>query len=135
MFIVRYTNVLVQYIRLAGNYEKASDLYSEAISLNPYEKTYWTNRSMAYLKREFYGFALADANEAIRLDRKFSKVLFYSIFNKAKRTTRIFAQIHEIQFQILFLLHMTKDSIAEYTYMINLDCIIKTKMVYIKSVN
>lgn len=52
----------------------ATTLYSMAIELNPNVPAYYGNRSFCYLKTEYYGLALADANKAIQLDRKYIKV-------------------------------------------------------------
>lgn len=42
---------------------------------------YYGNRSFAYLKKELYGLALADANKAIELDSTYVKVIkFIFIF-------------------------------------------------------
>jgi len=56
-----------------GEYEKAIELYSEAIKLNPDEPTFYTNRSIAHFKTEGYGYALEDANKSISLNRNFFK--------------------------------------------------------------
>ena len=54
-------------------YEKAIELYSEAIELNPTEPTFYTNRSIAYFRTEAYGYALEDANKSIQLNPNFFK--------------------------------------------------------------
>ena len=56
------------------DYEEAITLYTEAIKLNPNVASYYGNRSFAYLKTEFFGYALEDANKALSLDRGFLKV-------------------------------------------------------------
>ncbi|XP_031565648.1 serine/threonine-protein phosphatase 5-like [Actinia tenebrosa] len=56
-----------------GKYEAAIGLYSMAIELNPSVPAYLGNRSFCYLKTEYYGLALADANKAIQLDKKYIK--------------------------------------------------------------
>jgi serine/threonine-protein phosphatase 5 len=38
-------------------------LYTEAIDLDPTDKTYWCNRAIARIKLEEYGYALNDASE------------------------------------------------------------------------
>ena len=38
-------------------YEKAIELYTEAIDLDPDEPPFYTNRSIAYFKQEAYGYA------------------------------------------------------------------------------
>ncbi|XP_043390478.1 serine/threonine-protein phosphatase 5 isoform X3 [Chelonia mydas] len=55
------------------NYENAVKYYSEAIDLNPANAIYYGNRSLAYLRTECYGYALADATKAIELDKKYIK--------------------------------------------------------------
>jgi serine/threonine-protein phosphatase 5 len=55
------------------NYSKAIECYSLAIECNPNEASYYGNRSFAYIKSEFYGYALNDANKAIELDPKYIK--------------------------------------------------------------
>lgn len=52
----------------------ATTLYSMAIELNPNIPAYYGNRSFCYVKTEYYGLALADANKAIQLDKKYIKV-------------------------------------------------------------
>lgn len=46
-------------------FEKATELYSEAIALCPSAILY-SNRAMAAIKQESYGLAIADAESAIR---------------------------------------------------------------------
>lgn len=55
------------------DYEKAIELYSEAIELNPSEPTFYTNRSIAYFRTEAYGYALEDANKSIKQNPNFFK--------------------------------------------------------------
>ena len=38
-------------------------MYTEAIDLDPTDKTYWCNRAIARIKLEEYGYALNDASE------------------------------------------------------------------------
>ena len=57
-------------------YEKAIELYSEAIELNPSEPTFYTNRSIAYFRTEAYGYALEDANQSIKLNPNFFKGIY-----------------------------------------------------------
>uniref|UniRef100_A0A8D2PH64 Serine/threonine-protein phosphatase n=1 Tax=Zosterops lateralis melanops TaxID=1220523 RepID=A0A8D2PH64_ZOSLA len=44
-----------------------------AIELNPSNAIYYGNRSLAYLRTECYGYALADATRAVQLDAKYVK--------------------------------------------------------------
>ncbi|KAI8808905.1 serine/threonine-protein phosphatase 5-like protein [Cladochytrium replicatum] len=54
-------------------YEEATEKYTLAISFNPYVAAYHANRAFAYLKEEFYGAAIRDADKAIELDPKYVK--------------------------------------------------------------
>lgn len=54
-------------------YDKAIELYTKAIELNPTVAVYFGNRSFAYLKTECFGYALTDASAAIELDRNYVK--------------------------------------------------------------
>ena len=44
------------------------------MELNPKVPAYYGNRSFCYIKTEYYGYALEDANKAIELDKKYIKV-------------------------------------------------------------
>uniref|UniRef100_A0A8C8AC41 Uncharacterized protein n=1 Tax=Otus sunia TaxID=257818 RepID=A0A8C8AC41_9STRI len=55
------------------DYENAVKFYSSAIELNPTNAIYYGNRSLAYLRTECYGYALADATRAVELDKKYVK--------------------------------------------------------------
>ena len=55
------------------NYAKAIELYTFAIETNPYEASYYGNRCFAYIKSEFYGYALADASKSLELDKNYIK--------------------------------------------------------------
>lgn len=54
-------------------YDKAIELYTKAIELNPTVVAYYGNRSFAYLKTECFGYALLDASKAIMLDNNYVK--------------------------------------------------------------
>ncbi|XP_011163742.1 serine/threonine-protein phosphatase 5 [Solenopsis invicta] len=54
-------------------YDKAIELYTKAIELNPLVAVYFGNRSIAYLRTECFGYALTDASTAIELDRNYVK--------------------------------------------------------------
>ena len=58
------------------DYEKAIELYTEAINLNPYVPAYYGNRSFAHLRVESFGYALADASKAIELDKNYVKAYY-----------------------------------------------------------
>ena len=57
----------------AGDYEKATELYSKAIEFHP-DAILYSNRSFAYLRREWYGYALIDAKKALEYDPRYIKV-------------------------------------------------------------
>jgi serine/threonine-protein phosphatase 5 len=54
-------------------YDEAVEGYTQAISFDPYNPIYYSNRSVSYLKLELYGSALEDAVKATELDPKFVK--------------------------------------------------------------
>nr|CAD7407836.1 unnamed protein product [Timema poppensis] len=55
------------------DFNKAIELYSKAIDINPNVAVYYGNRSIAYLKTECFGYALTDASKAIELDKTYVK--------------------------------------------------------------
>ena len=57
----------------AKDYENAIKFYSQAIELSPSNAIYYGNRSLAYLRTECYGYALADATRAIEMDKRYIK--------------------------------------------------------------
>lgn len=56
------------------NYGVAIEYYTEAIKHNPFVAALYSNRSFAYLKTEYYGYALTDADKALEVDSKYIKV-------------------------------------------------------------
>uniref|UniRef100_A0A8C5BN50 Serine/threonine-protein phosphatase n=1 Tax=Gadus morhua TaxID=8049 RepID=A0A8C5BN50_GADMO len=55
------------------DYENAIKYYSEAVEANPTNAVYYSNRSLAYLRTECYGYALADATKALEIDKNYIK--------------------------------------------------------------
>uniref|UniRef100_W5NC97 Uncharacterized protein n=1 Tax=Lepisosteus oculatus TaxID=7918 RepID=W5NC97_LEPOC len=55
------------------DYENAIKFYTEALELNPENAIYYSNRSLAYLRTECYGYALADATRALEIDKSYIK--------------------------------------------------------------
>ncbi|KAG9348364.1 hypothetical protein JZ751_002099 [Albula glossodonta] len=55
------------------DYEKAIKYYTDALELNPENAIYYSNRSLAYLRTECYGYALADATRALEIDKSYIK--------------------------------------------------------------
>ncbi|CAF1261409.1 unnamed protein product [Rotaria magnacalcarata] len=58
-----------------SDYEKAIELYTKAIHTHP-DAILYSNRSVAYLRREWYGFALIDAKKALEYDPKYIKAYY-----------------------------------------------------------
>lgn len=54
-------------------YEKAIELYTKAIDIDPTNPIFYGNRSFAHLKTESFGYALSDASKALELDRTYVK--------------------------------------------------------------
>ncbi|KAJ3275200.1 PsbP domain-containing protein 3, chloroplastic [Terramyces sp. JEL0728] len=59
-----------------GDYEKATDFYTQAISFNPQVCQYFSNRSLAYYRLELYGQAIQDASDAIKVNPDFDKAYY-----------------------------------------------------------
>merc|ERR1719354_600353 len=57
----------------SGILERAIEKYTEAISYNPYCATYYSNRSFANFKMEYYHAALLDASKSIEIDPSYVK--------------------------------------------------------------
>ncbi|XP_068729564.1 stress-induced-phosphoprotein 1-like [Montipora capricornis] len=57
----------------AGDFAKAIECYTEAISLNPSEHVFYSNRSAAYAKDKKYEQALADAKKCVELKPDWGK--------------------------------------------------------------
>lgn len=57
----------------AKDYDNAIKYYTEALDLNPSNAIYYSNRSLAYLRTECYGYALADATKALEIDKNYIK--------------------------------------------------------------
>ncbi|EEB13025.1 serine/threonine-protein phosphatase PP-V, putative [Pediculus humanus corporis] len=54
-------------------YEKAIEMYTKAIEMNPTVAAYYGNRSLAHLRTECFGYALEDASKALELDKNYIK--------------------------------------------------------------
>ncbi|CAF1120711.1 unnamed protein product [Adineta ricciae] len=57
------------------DYEKSIELYTKAIEIHP-DAILYSNRSFAYLRREWYGYALIDAKKALEYDPKYIKAYY-----------------------------------------------------------
>lgn len=67
---VRQSNVACQN----GDYERAVQLYSDAIALDPANHILYSNRSAAFIKLGKHTRALQDATKAKELNPKWAKV-------------------------------------------------------------
>jgi len=56
-----------------GDFDEAVQAFSQAISLDPSDPVFWSNRSMVYASKEDFPKALEDANQAIKLKPDWSK--------------------------------------------------------------
>lgn len=79
-------------------FDKAIELYSQAIDLNPTIAVYYGNRSFAYLKTEYFGYALQDASKAIELDETYVKGYYrravaYMSLGKLKQALKDFKAV------------------------------------------
>ena len=55
-------------------YNDSIDVYTKAIEINPNNAVLYANRSLANLRVESFGYALADANKALECDKTYLKV-------------------------------------------------------------
>ncbi|VDQ10923.1 unnamed protein product [Trichobilharzia regenti] len=67
-----------------GEYDKAIDAYTKAIEIQE-SAVYLSNRSLAYLRIECFGYALDDASRAIALDSSYVKVIRVAPGDKTAR--------------------------------------------------
>lgn len=100
------------------DYDSAIKYYSQAIEANPKSAVYFGNRSFAYLKLEWFGYALEDATKAIELDKNYIKGYYRRAsakmslgkFKEALRDFEIVSicKILLIIFQALLFIQVTK---------------------------
>ena len=67
---------IILYYLTEKHFEQAIEYYTKAIEVNPSVAVYYGNRSIAHLKMESYGYALADASKALELDKMYLKVYY-----------------------------------------------------------
>ncbi|KAJ3213777.1 Serine/threonine-protein phosphatase 5 [Dinochytrium kinnereticum] len=58
------------------HFDEAIALYTQAISYDPKNPALYSNRAFAYIRSEFYGAAITDAETAINIDPKFVKAYY-----------------------------------------------------------
>ena len=64
---------------IGGKFKEASEKYSKCLNLSKDPSkiiTYYSNRALTYMKQEMYGFALNDANEALKIQPNCIKALY-----------------------------------------------------------
>ena len=59
---------------LDHKYYEAIEEYGRAIECDNNNAVYYSNRAFAQLKLELFGFAISDAEQAIKIDPKYAKV-------------------------------------------------------------
>lgn len=62
-----------QHAFVDDDFERAVDLYTQAIKLNPYDADLFADRAQANIKLGYFTEAVADANKAIELDPSMAK--------------------------------------------------------------
>lgn len=67
------TLFLITKIFLDKDYNKAIEMYTKAIELNPGNAIYYANRSLAHLRQESFGYALQDGIAAVKADPSYLK--------------------------------------------------------------
>lgn len=85
----------------AHKFNRAIELYSEAIELNSQNAVYWANRAFAHTKLEEYGSAIQDATKAVEIDPKYTKGYYrrgaaYLAMGKFKEALKDFQQVKKI---------------------------------------
>jgi len=58
------------------DYDKAIDLYTKAIEIDPQNAVYYANRSLSYLRQESFGYALNDAISSMKSDPAYLKAYY-----------------------------------------------------------
>lgn len=59
-----------------GDLDGAINFYSEALKLDPNNHILWSNRSAAYATKKDWQHSLEDAQQTVKLQPTFGKVLF-----------------------------------------------------------
>jgi len=70
------------YLKRTGGFAPHTDhavvpaAYDAAIALNPGVAAYYSNRAITHVRLENYGYAVADANKALAVDKTFVKAYY-----------------------------------------------------------
>lgn len=83
-------------------FNKAIELYTQAISCDSSNPVYYSNRSFAYFNLDFFGSALNDASKAIELDPSYLKGLYrraaaYMALSKYKLALKDYEAINKVE--------------------------------------
>jgi len=86
----------------AQAYEAAIELYGKALALTPDSAVLHANRSIANLRVENFGYALADANKAIELDKSYLKAYYrraaaHMALGKYKLALRDYERVYKVR--------------------------------------
>ena len=97
----------------AEKYNEAIELYAKAIEVNPHNAVLYANRSIANLKVESFGYALTDANAAIKCDKNYLKAYYrraaaHMALGKYKVALRDYELVYKLR-------KNDKDAKAKYT--------------------
>ncbi|CAH2094766.1 unnamed protein product [Euphydryas editha] len=84
------------------NYNRAIELYTQAIEKNPMSAVYYANRSISNLRLENFGYALNDASKAIELDKLYTKAYYrraaaYMALGKYKLALKDFEYVTKVR--------------------------------------
>lgn len=78
-FFFCWLSIFLFFQLLEVNYDQAIDEYTKAIALklnSPKSAVYYANRAFAHMKLENYGLAIADCEDAIKLDPNYAKAYY-----------------------------------------------------------
>lgn len=64
------------YLLVEKHYQKAVDLYTDALDINPSSSVLLSNRAFAHIRLEEYGSAIADATKALDCDPSYAKAYY-----------------------------------------------------------
>ena len=84
------------------HYDEALEYYSKAISVNPQEPTYYTNRALVYMVKDDYTLALNDCNNALKIDESHLRALMrgakcHTILGNLEQSQELLFRAEKIQ--------------------------------------
>lgn len=75
LFLILFLALAVRFV-LDKDYDKAIELYTKAIEIDPLNAVYYANRSLANLRQESFGYALNDAISSMKTDPGYLKAYY-----------------------------------------------------------